>query len=196
MNPEQENEQQIQQQAPESAPKKTSTGGNKPVVVYIMILFIAAFLLMALSFAMHQRSNTQALGQLQNSVSTMQEVQATQEKIIELQDELATANQTQEELQKQLDQLQTELDNANATLDSADERLSAQSELYTLMQQYAAKDYESCSETIQRMEDNHWPALLSEDHPADSVTSPAERYQELKDAVETQLAQQEQDQQG
>ena len=46
---------------------------SKPVVVYIMILFIAAFLLMALSFLMHQRSNTEALGQLQNSVSAMQE---------------------------------------------------------------------------------------------------------------------------
>jgi uroporphyrin-3 C-methyltransferase len=192
MNPEQENEQQAEQQTPESAPKKASTGGNKPVVVYIMILFIAAFLLMALSFAMHQRSNTQALGQLQNSVSAMQEVQATQEKIIELQDELATANQAQEELQEQLDQLQTELDNANTTLDSMDDRLSAQSELYTLMQQYAAKDYEACAETIQQMEANNWPALLSEDHPADGVTSPAERYQELKEAVEAQLAQQEQ----
>ena len=61
---------------------------NKPVVVYIMILFIAAFLLMALSFLMHQRSNTEALGQLQNSVTAMQEVQATQEKNIELQEQL------------------------------------------------------------------------------------------------------------
>ena len=65
-----------------------SQGGNKPVVVYIMILFIAAFLLMALSFFMHQRSNTEALGELQNSVSTMQEVQATQEKIIDLQQQM------------------------------------------------------------------------------------------------------------
>jgi hypothetical protein len=71
-----------------------------------------------------------------------------------------------------------------------DDHLSAQSELYTLMQQYAAKDYESCAETIQRMEDNNWPALLSKDHPADGVTSPAERYQQLKEAVEAQAAQQ------
>ena len=69
---------------PETAPT-----GKKPVVVYIMILFIAAFLLMALSFFMHQRSNTEALGELQHSVTAMQEVQATQEKIIELQEEVA-----------------------------------------------------------------------------------------------------------
>ena len=69
---------------------------SKPVVVYIMILFIAAFLLMALSFLMHQRSNTEAFGQLQNSVSAMQEVQANQEKIIELQEELNDAQKADE----------------------------------------------------------------------------------------------------
>ena len=79
------------------APQEEKPGGNKPVVIYIMILFIAAFLLMALSFFMHQRSNTEALGQLQNSVSTMQEVQASQEKIIDLQDKLAV---TEEELDR------------------------------------------------------------------------------------------------
>ena len=52
---------------------------DKPVITYIMILFIAAFLLMALSFLMHQRSNTEALGQLQSSMTAMQEIQATQE---------------------------------------------------------------------------------------------------------------------
>ena len=43
------------------------SGGNalhreKPVVIYIMILFIVAFLLMALSFLMHQRSNSEVIG--------------------------------------------------------------------------------------------------------------------------------------
>lgn len=53
---------------------------KKPVVIYIMILFIAAFLLMTLSFFMHQRSNTEVLGELQDSVNAMQAVQQTQEK--------------------------------------------------------------------------------------------------------------------
>ena len=49
--------------------------GKKPVVVYIMVLFIAAFLLMAWSFASHQRSNTEAIGELQSSVTAMRGVQ-------------------------------------------------------------------------------------------------------------------------
>ena len=66
----------------EQEPQET---GKKPVIVYILILFLAAFLLMFLSLLAHQRSNSEALGKLQNSVSAIQEIQATQEQIIELQ---------------------------------------------------------------------------------------------------------------
>ena len=53
--------------APSPQPQPGSGGqpGKKPVVIYIMILFIVAFLLMALSFVMHQRSNSEVLGQLE-----------------------------------------------------------------------------------------------------------------------------------
>ena len=69
-------------------PKKEK---SQHVVVYIMILFIAAFLLMALSSLMQQRSNDEAFGQLQHSLSNMQAVQATQDQIIDLQRQLADA---------------------------------------------------------------------------------------------------------
>ncbi len=97
---------------PSAVPEEAPSKGKKPVLIYIMILFIAAFLMMALSFAAHQRSNTEALGELQNSVSAMQEVQATQEQIILLQTELADVRKEAEELedaaadaQKQIDAL-------------------------------------------------------------------------------------------
>ena len=98
------------------APQEDKQGGNKPVVVYIMILFIAAFLLMALSFFMHQRSNTEALGELQNSVSTMQEVQANQEKIIDLQDKLAVAEEELDRVNDKLEAYQEEQEAAQKAL--------------------------------------------------------------------------------
>lgn len=52
------------EQAPATDSQETTPKGKKPVVVYIMILFIVAFLLMALSFMMHQRSNSEVLGEL------------------------------------------------------------------------------------------------------------------------------------
>ena len=155
---------------------------SKPVVVYIMILFIAAFLLMALSFLMHQRSNTEALGQLQNSVSAMQEVQAVQDKVIQLQEELDKAEDEMDGLNKQLQ----EKDAAVADVAKDTEAMLA---LYTLQQQYSAGDYASCMETIQKMEAAGYETLLPE-KSEENVTPPSVRFQQLKEAVEAHLAEQ------
>ena len=159
----------------EEAPVQEPASRKKPVVVYIMILFIAAFLLMALSFFMHQRSNTQALGELQHSVSALQEVQATQDKNIQLQEELADANDELEAVKGQLSQAQSD------TL-AAQNEASAMLALYALQQQYAAADYDACRITLQSMEDQGLVELLPKDAGSD-VTSPALRYQQLKEAV-------------
>ena len=81
-------------ETPSSAPEETPSTGKKPVVIYIMILFIVAFLLMALSFLMHQRSNSEVIGELQDSVTAMQEVQATQDALLDLQNQLDEAQTT------------------------------------------------------------------------------------------------------
>lgn len=147
---------------------------KKPVVVYIMILFIVAFLLIALSFLMHQRSNTEALGKLQSSVSAMQEVQAVQDKVIQLQEELDDAKEQINDLEKQLQQQENAVGDQQKVTD-------AMLALYTLQQQFSAGDYDGCLATMQRMEDEGLISCL----PAESaqVTSPAQRYEQLKEAV-------------
>ena len=85
--------------------------GKKPVIVYILILFLAAFLLMFLSLLAHQRSNSEALGKLQNSVSAIQEIQATQEQIIELQEKVDAVEKERDEAE---DKLKTSEDSAAA----------------------------------------------------------------------------------
>ena len=164
---------------PASNQEQASPTGKKPVVVYIMILFIVAFLLMALSFFMHQRSNTEALGELQNSVSAMQEVQATQEQIIELQEQLSQA-------QDDLADLEDAGQETQEALDKAQQESQALLKLYTLQQQYAAGDLEACQKTIQEMTDAGYDAALPEDAPAQGVTSPAERFAQLRQAIEGQ----------
>ena len=81
---------------------KPETQGRMSVFPYILILFSAALLLMCLSSLIHQRNNTEVLGELQNSVSVMQEVQNLQDKIITLQD-------ARRDLETQLEQAQKEL---------------------------------------------------------------------------------------
>ncbi len=163
--------------APEAAEKTGSSHSKKPVIIYIMIMFIVAFLLMALSFIMHQRSNTEVLGQLQDSVNAMQTVQETQEKIISLQDQLSKS-------EDQVDKLTEDMENLQEDLDTTAKVNEALMSLYALQQQYANQDYESCKAIITRMEEE----TLVEALPQDSMhgaTAPYERYAELKDAVQS-----------
>ena len=162
----------------EPVPSQEQTG-KKPVVVYIMILFIVAFLLMALSFFMHQRSNTEALGELQHSVTAMQEVQATQEKIIELQEELSQAQEDIADLEDAGQETQDKLD-------AAETESQALLELYTLQQQYAAGDLEACRKTIEEMVSAGYDTVLPVESPEKDVTSPASRFAQLQEAVEAQ----------
>jgi signal transduction histidine kinase len=96
--------------------QEMTPAGKKPVVIYIMILFIAAFLLMALSFFMHQRSNTEALGELQHSVNAMQEVQVSQEKIIELQETVDELEERNAALEEGVEETLRELDDTQNRL--------------------------------------------------------------------------------
>lgn len=141
-----------------------SVGKKQPVILYILLLFVAAFLLMALSFFMHQRSNAEALGELKDSMTVLQAVQSTQEEVISLQRELTKANKTideLEEIQKQKQALQ---------------------ELYILQQQYNAQNYTDCQNTINRMEDAELPEALSSAE-REGIPSPASCYQAIKAAV-------------
>lgn len=174
--------------SPESVSGQTpeTPTGKKPVVVYIMILFIAAFLLMALSFFMHQRSNTEALGELQHSVNAIQEVQVSQEKIIELQENV-------DELEEQLADLQAALNEAQENLENANSRLAALTNLYLLDGAYRSEDYDSCQQIIDLMESEGQGDLLTIDSSLTGVAfpsfynSPHLVYDNIKEAVANKL---------
>ena len=167
-------------------PKKGNPTGSKPVIIYIMILFIAAFLLMALSFLMHQRSNTEALGDLRNSVSAMQEVQSYQDKVIELQEELAAAEDALEEQEKTS---QETLAAKQEELTQQSKVLEAMTDLYRLQQSYSNKDYEGCQAMIQQMEASGSVKYLPREITGDAgVTAPYVRFSQFKEAVAAILA--------
>ena len=115
------------EQIPSSPQEDKPSAGRKPVVIYIMILFIVAFLLMALSFVMHQRSNTEVLGELQDSVSAMQEIQSTQDALLDLQDQLDDAEETVEALESAGEETQ-------AALEAAEQETRALLALYRYQQ--------------------------------------------------------------
>ena len=166
--------------------KKSQT--HKPVVTYIMILFIVAFLLMALSFLMHQRSNSEALGELRNSVTAMQEVQAFQEKIIDLQAQMDEVQAELDALHQQVSSQQAENKALEESLLASQKEIDALVHFYTLQQQYLTKSYEGCQKIIDLMEESGLHTVLPTEAAAEEVISPAERYYQLKDAVAARLA--------
>lgn len=173
--------------APASSPQESSITrpeGKKPVIIYILILFIVAFLLMALSLLVHQRDNTEALGQLRDSVTAMQTAQNTREELIAVQKELVETQKSMEALERELHDLRTELDQSEKTN-------QAYASLLCLQQLYDSGDYEACRAKIEQMESNGYGALLpvsaGDDRYPDSP-SPGRQYELLKQSTETQLA--------
>ena len=157
------------------ASSETPETGKKPVIIYILILFLAAFLLMFLSMLSHQRSNTEALGQLQSSVSAIQEIQATQEQIIELQKRL-------DETEAERDEAKEELKVISDSISDLEKTSQALLALYNLQQEYLTGNLDGCLLTLQEISDQHLVELLPSTI-TEGVTPPAQRYQELKEAI-------------
>lgn len=159
---------------------------KKPVVIYIMILCIAAFLLMALSFAMHQRSNREALGELETSFNaTIAEIQETQERILDLEKQLDSAND-------QLSGVQAQLEETTSALEQSQLQQEATQALYVLQQKYSHGLYQECVLLAQQMETDGLVSGLSP-HPittetGGTVTAPYTRYLQLKEAAAAKLA--------
>ena len=157
-----------------SAPKKPA---SKPVIVYIMIMFIVAFLMMALSMLMHQRTTSEGIGELQHSFSAMADMQAHQEKVIQLQEELSDAAEEKTELEAAIAALEEEKDTEALNT-------KAMMQLYILQLQFQNGDYDDCRNTIQTMETLGLTELLPSMKEY-TVPSPAETYESIKLALET-----------
>ena len=180
MNPDEKNTEHLSDPVTEApAPKKEK---HQHVIIYIMILFIAAFLLMALSSLMQQRSNDEAFGKLQHSLSNMQAVQATQDQIIDLQRQLSEAEKAQDKLREEIEGLESRIEDDKVAISQEQLRTEAMLGLYNLQQNYLNQEFDACMEMLQYMEDNGLVDLLP-DKAIDDATSPAMRYGQLKEAL-------------
>ena len=155
--------------------------GSTSVFLYILLLFSAALLLMGLSSLLHQRSNTEALGQLQNSVSVMQEVQNLQDKIIDLQE-------SREGLEEQLEQAQDERRSVEEQLEAEQKRAKAMDSLYVIQTQYQNGQYEACQNSIEEFENSGLVKDLPAETFKEGVMSPLDCYHQIRDANAARIA--------
>ena len=164
---------------------------QRSVVFYIGILFAAAFLLLAMSFAMERRQNAedmddlnQSLTGLKDSVSAMQSVQnlyeentALLERVAELEEDLARAEEQRNYLADKVESQEAEkgvLQNSVQALDW----------FWQINEAYVRGRYTTARNLIAQLEESG----LVENLPRVSITengrfSPYDRYQEIHDAL-------------
>ena len=181
-------------QPPQTAETGQSRTGRSHILVYILILFIAAFLLMALSFLSHQRSNEQVLGQLHTNVSSLEKLQSALEENVRLQEqvdvqkfqleelkaELAASQNTQGQLTEKIADLEASLAKLQKELDTLRQTASAIDALAQLQQLLISGDLISCRKVITDMESSGLDKLLPTTASAPGGISPYQMYQQAK----------------
>ena len=121
--------------AAQSAP--AAEGKHKPVVLYLVLLFAIAFLLILFSFVMHQRSNAEVLKQLQSQVDTLQQLQDVEARFKDTLEKNDTLNEQVSELEQQAAE--------------ASKVQQAQSLVWQLEQLYLSGENDACREVLKAL---------------------------------------------
>ena len=161
-------------------PRRSHTSKKRAsVYTYLLILFVAAFFLMGLSYFMQQRTIAESLDGLKDSVSAMEKAQLLQEENLTLKEQV---EQLEEQL-AQAQQVQQQLEQAQAQLEQTARTAEAMDWFWQIDEAYVRGRYALARSLIEQMD----PALTGF-LPQESVTdtdrfSPAQRYQEIYDAL-------------
>ena len=168
----------LQRQADRAKP-----GSKRSVLIYLAILFAAAFILLLLSFFMQQRSNEETIDGLKQSVSAIQSAQEVYEENTALKEQL-------EQLEDQIQAQQNEIDGLERTgalLQQEKEDLERSTQamdwFWQINEAYVRGRYALARQLIEQM-GTELPQYL----PIQSITdnerfSPYDRYQEIYDAL-------------
>lgn len=176
-------------QEPEKAaqdPAKAQPGTEKrhkrpSVMLYLVILFAAAFLLMAWSYVIQQRANHETMSDLEESSSALENV------IQENEDLKAQAAELERQLADAQDQLDTLSDTISDQEQVLEQTCQAMDYFWQVNEAYVRGRYTLCRELITAMEDtSNGQTPLKDYLPTESTTnndrfSPADRYQEIYD---------------
>ena len=167
--------------------------GRSHILIYILILFIAAFFLMTLSFLSHQRSNEQVMGQLNTNVSSLQKMQtaleenvllleqvsAQEQEIDALEDALDAAKAAESQSKETISALEKTSEQQKTQLETLQNTVAAMNALTKLQQLLISGDMDACRTWIASMEAAGWDTFLP-DAAASGDTSPLQIFQQIK----------------
>lgn len=164
---------------------------QRSVVFYIGILFAAAFLLLAMSFAMERRQNAedmddlnQSLTGLKDSVSAMQSVQKLYEENTDLLERVAELEEDLARAEEQRNYLADKVESQEAEKGVLHNSIQALDWFWQINEAYVRGRYATARELIAQLEESG----MVENLPRVSITdngrfSPYDRYQEIYDAL-------------
>ncbi len=158
-----------------------SADKQKPVYMYIAILFVAAAMLIVISLVMHRSSNEEVIGELQSSVNALEALQESQLQNMELQNQLEEKADLIADLEGQLAALEA---SKKEEADAAAATMEALQWLAIIEQQYGMEEYETCFESIEKFKLSGTVDYLPTDNAlTETAVSPAERFADIQLAV-------------
>lgn len=170
---------------------RAKPGSKRSVFTYMIILFLAAFVLLLLAYMMQQRSSVDAIDGLKDSVSAIQTAQEVYEENSALREQIG-------ELKEQIDQLEDQLDTKQESIDQFEQEIAALKQqtadlehsiqamdwFWQINEAYVRGRYTLARELIESLQASGMTEYL----PKESITnngrySPYYRYQEIYDAL-------------
>ena len=168
----------LQRQADRAKPN-----GARSVLVYLVIMFAAALILLLFAYLMQQRTNEQTIDGLKQSISTMQSAQEIYEENAALKEQLEQLNEQAEANQNELDRLRLQAQSLQQQAESLERTAQAMDWFWQINEAYVRGRTSLARQLITQMGDE-LPQYL----PMESITnndrfSPYDRYQEIYDAL-------------
>lgn len=163
-------------------------GKRNPVLLYLVILFAAAFLLLLMSYRMQQRANSETISGLQKTSSSAVE---SLDLLIEERDALKTQveelEKARQALEDELKQAEADLQNARKANDTQKQQLIAMDYFRRIQSFYTAGAYHSARIVIESFQAAGLEDLLPTEtyyqNKDSSVLSPAEEYKKIVEAL-------------
>ena len=169
--------------APAYVPPDTKDKRQRSVFKYITILFAAAFVLMLLAFMMERRQNEQVVDSLNESVSGLRESLSSMQSAQDIYDENMELIEQINELQSENDRLTNENRDLSNSQKSSEQAVEAMGWFWQIDEAYVLGKYSLCRSLIEEMGEELAAALPTEAVTDNGRFSPADRYQEIYDAV-------------
>ncbi|MGN1004440.1 MAG: hypothetical protein ACI4O5_06325 [Oscillospiraceae bacterium] len=162
---------------------RTKPGSQRSVLVYLVILFAAAFILLLMSFFMQKRSNEETIDGLKQSVSAIQSAQEVYEENASLKEQLEELEDQIQAQQNEIEGLKREKTLLQKEKEDLERSTQALDWFWQINEAYVRGRHALARQLIEQM-GTELPQYL----PTESITnnerfSPYDRYQEIYDAL-------------